>query len=90
MKTGEAFDGPSQLKEVLKTKKALFAKNLAQKMLGFALGRSINFKDYKTVKALADTLLENDFNSTLFLTEIAMSFPFRYKISDPVVVQADF
>lgn len=90
MKTGEVFDGPSQLKEVLKTKKALFAKNLAQKMLGFALGRSINFKDYKTVKALADTLLENDFNSTLFLTEIAMSFPFRYKISDPVVVQADF
>ncbi|NRB47952.1 MAG: DUF1592 domain-containing protein [Saprospiraceae bacterium] len=90
LKTGESFDGPAQLKEVLKGKKHLFAKNLSQKFLGFALGRSINFKDYKTVQSLADTLLEENFNSTQFLESVVMSYPFRYKISDPVVVEDDF
>lgn len=90
LKTGESFDGPAQLKEVLKGKKHLFAKNLSQKFLGFALGRSINFKDYKTVQTLADTLLEENFNSTQFLEAVVMSYPFRYKISDPVVVEDDF
>lgn len=90
LKTGEFFDGPVQLKEVLKTKKELFARNLSQKMLGFALGRSIDFKDYKTVQQLATVLLENDFNASLFLKEVALSYPFRYKLSDPVVVESDF
>lgn len=90
LKSGESFDGPSELKAVLQGKKHLFAKNLAQKFLGFALGRSINFKDYKTVQSLADTLLEEDFNSEKFLQAVVMSYPFRYKISDPVVVEEDF
>ena len=90
LKTGESFDGPAQLKEVLKSKKHLFAKNLTQKFLGFALGRSINFKDYKTVQALANKLVEEDFKASLFLEEIVLSYPFRYKISDPVVVEDDF
>jgi hypothetical protein len=90
LKSGESFDGPSELKAVLQSKKHLFAKNLAQKFLGFALGRSINFKDYKTVQYLADTLLEEDFNSEKFLQAVVMSYPFRYKISDPVVVEDDF
>lgn len=90
LKTGESFDGPAQLKEVLKSKKHLFAKNLAQKFLGFALGRSINFKDYKTVQALTNKLVEEDFKASLFMEEIVLSYPFRYKISDPVVVEDDF
>lgn len=90
LKSGESFDGPSQLKQVLKAKKHLFAKNLSQKFLGFALGRSINFKDYKTVQSLADTLMNEDFNATQFLEAVVMSYPFRYKISDPVVVEEDF
>lgn len=90
LKTGESFEGPAELKEVLKNKKHLFAQNLAQRFLGFALGRSINFKDYKTVQALANQLIEEDFKASLFLEEITLSYPFRYKISDPVVVEADF
>ena len=90
LKSGEYFEGPAELKEILKDKKELFAKNLSKKMLGFALGRSIDYKDTKTVEKLTDTLLNNDFDSTPFLQEVAMSFPFRYKISDPVVLQDDF
>ncbi|PHN03415.1 DUF1592 domain-containing protein [Flavilitoribacter nigricans] len=87
MKSGEAFNGPVELKALLRSKKAQFAKSFSQKVLGFALGRGIDFKDSKTVAALSETLLENDFDASLFLTEVAMSYPFRYKLSDPVVVQ---
>lgn len=88
MKSGETFDGPVELKQLLLRKKEQFAKSMAQKMLGFALGRTIDFKDSKTITALTETLMENDFNAQMFLTEVAMSFPFRYKLSDPVVVDA--
>ena len=87
LKSGEAFNGPVELKELLRKKKDQFAKSFSQKMLGFALGRGIDFKDSKTVAALSETLLENNFDASLFLTEVVMSYPFRYKLSDPVVVQ---
>jgi hypothetical protein len=87
LKSGEAFDGPVELKALLRKKKAQFAKSFSQKMLGFALGRGIDFKDSKTIKMLSETLLENDFDASVFLEEVVMSYPFRYKLSDPVVVQ---
>lgn len=88
LKSGEAFDGPVELKAMLRNKQEEFARSLSKKMLGFALGRGIDFKDSKTITTLTNTLLDNDFNASLFLTEVVMSFPFRYKLSDPVVVQA--
>lgn len=89
LKSGEYFVGPAQLKQVLKSKKDLFAKNMSKKMLGFALGRSIDYKDTRTIEQLTQTLINNDFDAVDFVEAIAMSFPFRYKISDPVVVDAD-
>lgn len=88
LKSGEQFNGPAELKQILKNKKDQFAKSFSQKMLGYALGRSIDFKDTKTIEDLSNTLLENDFAAQDFLTEVAMSFPFRYRLSDPVVVEA--
>lgn len=87
LKSGEEFEGPVELKALLRKKKDQFAKTLSKKMLGFALGRSIDFKDSKTVTQLSEILLDNDFNASRFLTEVAMSYPFRYRLSDPVVVQ---
>jgi hypothetical protein len=89
LKSGEYFVGPEELKKVLAGKQELFAKSLSKKMLGFALGRSIDFIDTQTVHHLTETLMNNDFDPIPFLQEIAMSFPFRYKISDPVVVDRD-
>ncbi len=90
LKTGEVFSGAAELKQVLLQKKEQFAKGLAKKMLGFALGRAVVFKDTKTVEHLAETLLENDFDPVPFLQEVAMSYPFQFKKSDPVVVDNNF
>jgi hypothetical protein len=55
-------------------------------MLGFALGRSIVFKDTKTVEQLAKILVENRFDPVPFIEELVLSYPFQYKKTDKVVV----
>lgn len=82
LKTGESFNSPMELRQIMLDKKELFAKNFSKKMLSYALGRGIVFKDSPTVDHLQKTLLESNFNSTAFLRELILSFPFRYKKSD--------
>lgn len=79
---GESFTGPAALRQILLNKKDLFARNLSRKMLSFALGRGIRFQDKRTVDALTETLIANDFNTVDFLHAVANSYPFRYKKSD--------
>lgn len=90
MKSGEAFEGVNELKTVLIEKKYQFAKSISKRMLGFALGRSIEFKDTRTVDHLAKTLMDNDFDPLPFVQELVYSYPFRYKRSDPVIVDTAF
>ncbi len=84
LKSGEEFAGAMELKEILITKERQFAKSIAKKMLGFALGRSIEFKDSKTVDHLTEVLVENQFDPLPFIEELVMSYPFQYKKTDPV------
>lgn len=90
LQSGETFDGAFELVELLVDKKERFAKGISKKMLGYALGRSIVFKDKKTIDELINNLVENNFNPDPFIKEVAMSFPFRYKKSDPVIVDEAF
>ncbi len=82
MESGEVFEGPADLRKILLGKKELFAKNFSKKMLSFALGRSLQFKDTPTIRHLQESLLETDFNSEQFILEITNCYPFRYKKSD--------
>lgn len=82
LKSGEAFAGPAELKQILLSKQDLFARNFSKKMLSYALGRSLNFKDTPTIDALQESLLVNDFHTTTFLFDLVYSYPFRYKKSD--------
>jgi hypothetical protein len=89
LKSGEIFAGAVELKAILNTKEEQFAKGISRKMLGFALGRSIEFKDTKTIEALAQVLLENNFDPVPFIEEVVLSYPFQYKKTDQVVVDPD-
>ena len=82
MKSGETFNGPAQLRKILLDKRELFSKNLTRKMLAYALGRSLGFKDTPTVEHLQKVLLQSNFNSDQFILEVIKSYPFRYKKSD--------
>ncbi|WP_073095312.1 DUF1592 domain-containing protein [Cyclobacterium lianum] len=80
--TGETFEGPAELKRLLLEEKEKFARNISQKSLSFAIGRSITFTDEMAVRELSDVLMENDFNPDLFIAELVKSYPFRMKIKD--------
>lgn len=79
---GRPFKGPGELKSLLLTEKAKFARNLSTKMLSFALGRSILFTDEPALQVLESTLLATDFNPEPFIVELVKSYPFRMKLND--------
>ncbi len=80
--SGEVFDGPVQLKEILLEKKENFARTLSEKMFTYAIGRSVEFVDEPTMQNMVNNLLENDFNPEALILELVNSYPFRYKVND--------
>jgi hypothetical protein len=80
---GEKFEGPSQLKKVLLKRKDDFARTTAEKMLAYALGRGLEYYDTPTVNMIMKTLAQNNYRSSILLTEIVKSFPFQFRRNDP-------
>ncbi|HEY7156316.1 MAG TPA: DUF1592 domain-containing protein, partial [Gemmataceae bacterium] len=58
---GQSFKGPAELKNILKGKKELFARCLAEKMLTYALGRGLEYYDRCAVDKILDALGKNDY-----------------------------
>jgi hypothetical protein len=76
---GKTFKGPAELKAILKEKKDLFARNLAEKMLTYALGRGVEYYDRPTLDRICAALAKNDYKFSVLVTEIAKSEPFRLR-----------
>jgi hypothetical protein len=76
---GRSFKGPAELKKILRDKKDLFARNLAEKMLTYALGRGLEHYDKPAVDAIVAALAKNDYRFSTLITEVAKSFPFRMR-----------
>jgi hypothetical protein len=87
--TGEAFNGPAELKKVLLGKKDAFAKNVTEKLLSYALGRGLEYYDQPTVLKIAAELANKDYRSDTLVAEIVKSYPFRYRRNAPVVKAGD-
>ncbi|HEY2157481.1 MAG TPA: DUF1592 domain-containing protein [Isosphaeraceae bacterium] len=83
--TGESFTGPAELKKVLcESKRELFVKNVAGRMLSYALRRGLEYYDQKTVKGIAATLEEKGYKTRVLVAEIVKSYPFQYRRNEPV------
>ncbi|MBX3733582.1 MAG: DUF1592 domain-containing protein [Verrucomicrobiae bacterium] len=81
---GESVEGPVQLKEALLARKPLFLRHVAEKLLGYALGRGLEYYDIPTVKELVRaTAADGDRLNTLIL-EITRSYPFLYRRGESV------
>lgn len=74
---GAIFKGPEQLKEILLSQKDLFLRNLTNKMLGYALGRSLTLNDQCTVDRILGALSQTNYSSNTLIKEIVLSAPFR-------------
>lgn len=74
---GEKFDGPAQLRRVLLAKAELFRRNIAEKMLTFALGRGLEYYDKCAVDQIVKHLTQNDDRFSALVSGIVASDPFQ-------------
>jgi hypothetical protein len=74
---GKAFDGITGFKQLILERKRDFARQTTNKMLGYALGRSLGDRDDGTIEAIVDQLEANGYRTQVLLEEIVLSTPFR-------------
>src|SRR5690606_11478116 len=75
--SGESFSGLDGLKKVLLDRKSEFMRQLTRKMLGYAIGRSLEDEDDCTIQQIADRVESDDFRTRTLLREIVLSPAFR-------------
>jgi hypothetical protein len=76
---GKKFQGPAELKQILKEKKDLFSRCLAEKMLTYAVGRGIEYYDKRAVDKICENLAKDGYKFSTLVTEVVKSEPFRMK-----------
>ncbi len=76
---GSKFSGPVELKQHIMAGKQEFVRNLAEKMLGYALGRGIEAYDRPTVSKICESVAKDGYRSGTLIREIVKSYPFDYR-----------
>jgi mono/diheme cytochrome c family protein len=76
---GTTFQGPEDLKSILKERRGLFSRCLAEKMLTYALGRGVEYYDRPTIENIATDLEANEFKFSRLVLGIVTSEPFRLR-----------
>jgi hypothetical protein len=77
---GTRIEGIGGLKKHLLDQKEAVVRNLVQKMLGYALGRSLQPTDLCTVEDIVQQLKQSDYRSQELILGIVTSDPFRMKL----------
>lgn len=76
---GTRFDGPRELKKALLARKDEFLHNFTRKLLGYALGRSLNRFDECVIRDGLNALKGSDNEPAALIETIALSKPFQYR-----------
>ncbi len=76
---GQKFKGPAELRTILKDKKDLVARNLAEKLLTYALGRGVEPYDRRAVDAVVAAMAKNEYKFSTLAVEITKSLPFTHR-----------
>lgn len=76
---GKKFNGPLELTKILKEKKDLFRRCLADKMLTYALGRGMDDDDEPTLSAVVEELKKREDRFSALVESLVLSEPFRYR-----------
>jgi len=75
--SGEKFTTPQELRTALMSRKSEFVGNLTARMMGYALGRSLQDGDDCTVQRIAQALEKDGYRGRTLIREIVLSLPFR-------------
>ena len=75
---GQRFGGPQELKAILRGgRKQEFVRCLTEKMLAYALGRSLEYYDEPTLEQITSALVGDDYRFTTLILTIVSSDPFQ-------------
>ncbi|TWU51292.1 DUF1592 domain-containing protein [Rubripirellula reticaptiva] len=77
--SGESFDGPEQLKQILMTRSSDFETHFVKKIVGFALGRALSSFDDCVIQDCRKALAANDHRASYVLETIVTSYPFQHR-----------
>jgi len=87
---GPKLNGLAGLKHYLKNdKRDAFLHQMAQKSLGFALGRSLEYYDESVIRSAVAELKTNDHRFSALAVAIVKSYPFRYRREKEYLAQAE-
>jgi len=79
---GTSFHGPAELKQALRARTDAFTRNLAEKLLTYALGRGLEFYDDDAVKTITDIAETDGYRWSAFINAVVDSEPFRLRRSE--------
>ena len=74
--SGEKFDGPMELVDILTGRGESFARTLTERMLVFALGRGLDYYDECAVDEIMKQLKKDEYRFQTILQSIVLSDPF--------------
>jgi hypothetical protein len=74
-----SFSSPKELKDLLLSSDELFLRNLARKMLAYALGRPLEYYDEAVVTDLVAKLRQDDLKMQTLILSIVESPPFQFR-----------
>ena len=76
---GKSFQGPIELKSILRGQRAKVGRNLIQKLMTYGLGRGLEPYDRRPVMKIQESLEKNDDKFSTLVVEIVKSDPFRLR-----------
>jgi hypothetical protein len=76
---GTAFDAPAAFRKALMSRQDAFLTTLTQKLLTYALGRGVEYRDMPAVRAIVDAARKDDLRWSALVTAIVQSPPFRLR-----------
>lgn len=77
---GTKFDGLSELRTLLVSRRAEFAATVATKLLTYALGRGVEHYDLPAVRAIVRGAAATDYRWSSIVLGIAESVPFQMSV----------
>jgi hypothetical protein len=77
--SGESFSTPAELKGLLAQRKADLARNLAERLMAYALGRQLEGYDEVVIDQLMVKIAEDNYRVRTMITEIITSYLFTHR-----------
>ena len=81
---GTAISTPGELAGVLLKRPEALVRNFADNLLGYAIGRPVDYRDQPTIRTISRRAAENDYRMSSFILGVVQSDPFRMRQVAPL------